>query len=90
MKRLAFAIAALAGLASASTPAFATTSLADLRGRGEGIERLLEQMHKKLKVVVKNPHDGRGGGGADTTTSTSTSTGTSTAGGRSKFFPELK
>jgi hypothetical protein len=79
---------ALAGLACASTPAFATTSLADLRGRGEGIERLLEQMHNKLKVVVKKPHheDGGGGGG----TSTSTTTGTSTAGGGSKFFPELK
>jgi hypothetical protein len=84
MKRVAFAIAALGGLASASTPAFATTSLADLRGRGEGIERLLEQMHKKAKVVVKNPHHEHGGGG------TSTSTSTSTAGGGSKFFPELK
>jgi hypothetical protein len=48
MKRVAVAIAALAGLASTSTPAFARTSLADLRGRGEGIERLLEQMHWTL------------------------------------------
>ena len=53
MKRVAFALAALAFL---STPAFATISSADLRGRGgEAIERLLERLHKKAKIVVHRP-----------------------------------
>jgi len=53
MKRFAFAFAALAFL---SAPAFATISSADLRGRGgEAIERLLERLHKKAKVVVHGP-----------------------------------
>jgi hypothetical protein len=52
MKRVAFALAALAFL---SAPAFATISSADLRGRGgHAIERLLERLHK-AKVVVHRP-----------------------------------
>jgi hypothetical protein len=55
MKRVAFALATLAFL---SAPALATISSADLRGRGgEAIERLLERLHKKAKVVVHGRQD---------------------------------
>jgi hypothetical protein len=65
MKRLAFAFAALAFL---SAPALATISSADLRGRGgAAIERLLERLHKKAKVVVHHhPGDPAPSGGSKT------------------------
>jgi hypothetical protein len=64
MKRLAFAFAALAFL---SAPALATISSADLRGRGgAAIERLLERLHKKAKVVVHHPGDPAPTGGSKT------------------------
>jgi hypothetical protein len=66
MQRIGFALTALMGLACLSAPAFATTSLADFRGRGEAIEHLLQQVHKKMKMVVRRPGDGAGGGTSST------------------------
>jgi hypothetical protein len=70
MKRVALCAAMLAMFALASAPAFARTTMADFRGGGEAIERLLERIHKHKhkKVVVRRP--------GDDTTSTSTSTDT--------------
>ncbi|MEA2759728.1 MAG: hypothetical protein QOH65_2341 [Methylobacteriaceae bacterium] len=72
MKRVAFCAAMLAVFALASAPAFARTTLADFRGGGEAIDRLLAKVHKhkKMKVVVKRPGDDTAG----TSTSTDTST----------------
>jgi hypothetical protein len=71
MKRVALCAAMLAMFALASAPALARTTLADFRGGGEAIDRLLAKVHKHKhkKVVVRRP--------GDDTTSTSTSTDTS-------------
>jgi hypothetical protein len=68
MKRVAFCAAILAVFTLASAPAYARTTLADFRGGGEAIERLLERIHKHNKIVVRRP--------GDEITSTSTSTNT--------------
>jgi hypothetical protein len=69
MKRVASAVAALGALTLLSTPVYARTTLADFRGGGESLERLLAHVHKhkKIKIVVKRPGD-------DTSTSTSSDT----------------
>jgi hypothetical protein len=71
MKRVAFGAAMLAIFALATAPAFARTTLADFRGGGEAIERLLERVHKHKhkKIVVRRPGDDTAG----TSTSTDTS-----------------
>ena len=69
MKRGAFCAAILAVFTLASAPAYARTTLADFRGGGEAIERLLERIHKHKKIVVRRPGDDP----ASTSTSTNTS-----------------
>jgi hypothetical protein len=70
MKRIGSALAALMAIAFLSAPAFATTTLADFRGQGQALERLLERVHKhkKVKVVIRRPGDDASGPSTTATT----------------------
>jgi hypothetical protein len=63
MKRIAFAVAALAAFALAGSPAVAMTAESDFGSGGEVVDKLLAKIHKhkKLKLMVKI----HGGGGGD-------------------------
>jgi hypothetical protein len=68
MKRVASAVAVLGALTFVGTPVLAKTTLADFRGGGESLQRLLAQVHKKkVKVVVERAGEGSNSTSSDTT-----------------------